>query len=407
MIYTNHHFKIFYSILLLVLTYPVLRAQIVDPPVPITHTVTVSRIVSESSDGEVATGFGNAAQEADIISRINSIWAQAGVEIIFLPVQTFVDDFTYDDNGTVFAEGESRPTGDLNTIINLPNLPDTPSNIDIEMVFVKAVPGFGTLTPSTAAGLAFIDRPGTTVFVGESLLTFPGGRIAIAGVMAHEIGHNLGLPHVANGGPNLMSPSGSTDQLTADQFSTIFTDRQFFIDGFDLLIETSSQTNYEEFVSNLGIQGGPDDDDDNDGLSNLVEFSIGTDPVDERNNLPPVIQVNNSAFSWTIPKTTGAIDDNINYEIQFSADLQGFEPAGTNNNSAISIDNDSQITATSSLPDKGFFRLSVEQPAETLAAQSSLPQSIQDKYVAQLAREDRPWDKVDLPKRLCACGQEH
>jgi len=141
-----------------------------------------------------------------------------------------------------------------------------------------------------------------------------------------------------------------TDQLTADQFSTIFTDNQFVIDGFDLLIETSSQTNYEEFVSNLGIQGGPDDDDDN-----------------------PVIQVNNSAFSWTIPKTTGAIDDNINYEIQFSADLQGFEPAGTNNNSAISIDNDSQITATSSLPDKGFFRLSVEQPAETLAAQSSLP----------------------------------
>jgi len=139
--------------------------------------------------------------------------------------------------------------------------------------------------------------------------------------MAHEIGHNLGLPHVANGGPNLMSPSGNTDQLTADQFSTIFTDNQFFIDGFDLLIE--------------------------------------------------------------------------------------FEPAGTNNNSAISIDNDSQITATSSLPDKGFFRLSVEQPAETLAAQSSLPQSIQDKYTAQLAREDRPWDKVDLPKRLCACGEEH
>jgi len=365
------------------------QAQIVNPAIPITHTVTVNRIVSESTNGDVARSFGNSAQEADIIEKVNNIWAQVGIEIIFLPETSFIDDFTYDNNGSEEAE-ETRPQSDLAQIINLANLPDTP---------VESVPGFAPsiLTANTAAGLAFVDRPGTTVFVGANLLNFAGGRTAIAGVVAHEIGHNLGLFHVENGIANLMSPGGSTDQLTSVQRTTTFTNNGG-IDGFDLLVESiPTLTNYEQFVIDFNIQGGPNDDNDNDGLSNLVEFSIGTNPTNVSNNLPQVTQVNPSEFSWSIPKNADAVEDNINYEIQFSANLLSFDPAGTNSNSSISVDNDTVITANSFTPNKGFFRLSVQQQAEALQVQ----------FAAQLAKEDLAADQFAKPEIRCACGQEH
>jgi len=363
---------------------------IVDSPQPITHTVHVHRIVSAATNGDTATGFGNSAQEADIINKINQIWAQVGVEIIFSPVQNFTDNFTYNNNG---AEG-MRPSSHLSQILNLSNLPTTTSTTDIEMIFVESVPAFSSLSLNTAAGFARIDRSGTTVYVGSNLLNFENGRVAIASVMAHEIGHNLGLLHTANSIANLMSPQGTSDQFNNTQFPTILTN-DLGIDGFDLLEEsTPTLSNYEQFVIDFNIQGNPNDDDDKDGLSNLIEFSIGTNPTEVSNNLPLITQINTSEFRWSIPKNADAIEDNINYEIQFSGNLQNFTPAGLDPNSSIIANNDTQITAGSSSPNRGFFRLSVQQQAE--AAQIQL--------AAQLAKQDLLSKDFVKPQTLCGCG---
>ena len=45
--------------------------------------------------------------------------------------------------------------------------------------------------------------------------------------MAHEIGHNLGLYHTANGGANLMSPQGTSEQLNESQINTVFSATNF------------------------------------------------------------------------------------------------------------------------------------------------------------------------------------
>jgi hypothetical protein len=79
----------------------------------------------------------------------------------------------------------------------------------INMFFVDIAAGFSALGANSSAGLA--EQPGNDVsmFVGGNLLGFPLGRELIAGVIAHEIGHNLSLPHldVAQG---LMRPGSST-----------------------------------------------------------------------------------------------------------------------------------------------------------------------------------------------------
>lgn len=200
-------------------------ALILNAGQPITQVVTMQPIVVSDNDGSnTATYFGSAAQQAAIFALIDQIWAQAGINVEWLAPNFYNNTFANIGSATPGSPGTARSTNDLGTIVAAGDIAGVGNSnpLIIDIYFVRAAAGFQVLGLNSAAGLAFVGGNGITAYVGSNLLTFQSGLEAIASVIAHEIGHNLGLPHIVEA-ENLMQAGGSPNEgerLNAAQITT-------------------------------------------------------------------------------------------------------------------------------------------------------------------------------------------
>jgi hypothetical protein len=193
-------------------------ALIVNPPQPITHRVTVQVIQTALDDGSSpAAVFGDAAREAGIKSAIDSIWAQAGIDIDFLPnIVRYNNEFAYQG---VLPTSSVRPISDLGVIMSNAQsqggiLHSNPSVIN--MFFVNVVPGWNLKTPNWVNGAGNVGANGIAIYVGSSVSAEHAGHW-----IAHELGHNLGLHHSPAGVQNLMGSTRNTELLNSTQVAAV------------------------------------------------------------------------------------------------------------------------------------------------------------------------------------------
>jgi hypothetical protein len=200
----------------------VLAALVTNPPRPIAYRVNIQLIDTALDDGSSpATVLGDDTQRADIEAKVDTIWAQAGIDINFLPnVVQYNNTFAYQ------GLGGTRPDSDLSQIINSAGATPGILNPDptvIDMFFVGVTPGWPPEGSNWINGLSNIGANGISEHMGSTVPLTDHGRELAAHWISHEIGHNLGLFHTADGSQNLMNgPTRTTEQLTADQIDAIY-----------------------------------------------------------------------------------------------------------------------------------------------------------------------------------------
>lgn len=207
---------------------------VVNPAQTITHQLYVQPIIARqgaAEGGATAEFFGNALQQAEIESYIDVIWAQAGIDVIFLDPVYYESSFAYDGHPSDYSS-EVRPMTDMTPMFLTGPLHPSPTVLN--MFLLDVVPGFSKQGSNTVNGLSYLDENGIAIYVGENLLTWSGGMESIASVVSHEIGHSLGVNHIVESG-NLMEVGHTGHRISSAQVATIFTDDPG-IDGYDLLV---------------------------------------------------------------------------------------------------------------------------------------------------------------------------
>lgn len=377
--------SLFLPVLIILLLHPPVGAAInVLPAKPATHQVVVRPIVARKDASNVANFMGTQSSEDYIKAQVGIIWSQLGVQITWLDEAEFTDSFYYDGSPNDYS-GSSRPTGDLSAVLTNPGSPALSGNpIELNMLFVEISPGFPQLNGNTAAGYARVDRNGSTLYVGSNLLGWNGGRDVVASVIAHEIGHNLGLPHYQADESNLMysGSDGDGEELIASQESLIFTNNSN-TDGFEFLQPLPSELNFVAWAESYDLQDGPPGDDDNDHLSNAFEFLNGSSPIAFTPH--PTATNTPQGLVWTLNKEAAAVEDGFSYLAESSTDLSIWKEAGTSGSSgSVLSDGPSSFSVrlTGGLG-KNFIRFEAIIPPEA-SASPALPLLLQQSTASEV-----------------------
>lgn len=191
------------------------------------------------------------------LEETDKIWAQADIDIMFLDwkVMNSSEHLSGSTLGQVSSASGNQEMG--NDVIN--------------MWFVQSIDG---------GSFGVANRPGNNIIISDSIFSYSGGN-GRRDTIAHEIGHNLNLPHIAGDFPlNVMEeggnrsastsigqifPDGSMrDQLNQSQINiaqsrSLVNTLDFSIPGDANLDNVVNQTDVEWFVAGwLHSQTDPD-----------------------------------------------------------------------------------------------------------------------------------------------------
>lgn len=189
-------------------------------------------------------------------SQVNSIWAQAGIQVTYLPTvqwnNTAAQRLTSAERGSIYSNSFSTGSGSP-----LPGL----GTDAVQIFFVKDHSGTGyngTVgsgwvgtpldNPSTSArnaGNAQLYIDGTFSSNGRSVMANEGfSSDSLSGTIAHEIGHLLGLRHVqdVNGGagdgtvqdPDYMVASTTPNLMWGSGFGPAYSNGLSLVENYDL-----------------------------------------------------------------------------------------------------------------------------------------------------------------------------
>ena len=205
-------------------------ALIVNSSRPITDRIEVQVIPVADDDGtDSTTGIlGIPSRRAQVFSLVNDVFAQAGVSVNFtMRAGNYNSSFARSGQP---GNNTPRPNTDLRDLYQAAaaqgGILSTNTNT-INVFLVSIVPGFSPMGANASAGIATLGGNGIAFYGGANLSTYTAGREVLASVLAHEIGHNLGLAHNTLAG-NLMQSGGDGakgQQLTAAQITTVLSSR--------------------------------------------------------------------------------------------------------------------------------------------------------------------------------------
>jgi fibronectin-binding autotransporter adhesin len=324
--------------------------------VTIAHPAKSSVINAPLSTGNGAITFnvadGDVAADLEITSAIiggNAITKSGDGTMLSIGTNTYTG--ATNINGGVLQIGNGGTTGSIGTgaVTNNASLViDRSDNLTVSNV----ISGSGSLTKNRSATLTL-----------GAVNTYSGNTVVNAGTLSLPAAAGLRFVPTTNGTSNQITGNGGVElagtftidlsganltngnswtlvdtvSLSSEAFLSSFSVAGFtettnvhtLVDGDNtwtfsevtgVLTLTTAGSDFDSWASGFSLVGGPDDDDDGDGLSNFEEYAFGLDPTNGASSSPIKDQLHPATGTFSYTRRDPALTD-LSYAVQTSTTL--------------------------------------------------------------------------------------